>query len=123
MARFEFKLPDIGEGVTEGEIVAWHVKEGDRVAEDQIMVEVMTDKATVTIGAPKAGKIDKLMHAVGTLVKVGDVLIVIQTGNGSKTQAGLPAATAATFAIHCPARATSARSARSPSRRTRRSTQ
>jgi pyruvate dehydrogenase E2 component (dihydrolipoamide acetyltransferase) len=94
MARFEFKLPDIGEGVTEGEIVAWHVKEGDRVAEDQIMVEVMTDKATVTIGAPKAGKIDKLMHGVGTLVKVGDVLIVIQTGNGSKIQAGLPAATA-----------------------------
>jgi pyruvate dehydrogenase E2 component (dihydrolipoamide acetyltransferase) len=52
MARYEFKLPDIGEGVTEGEVVTWHVKVGDRVVEDQLMVEVMTDKATVTIGAP-----------------------------------------------------------------------
>ena len=95
MARFEFKLPDIGEGVTEGEVVAWHVKEGDRVAEDQVMVEVMTDKATVTIGAPRAGKIDKLMFEVGHVVKVGDVLIVIQTGNGSRVSAPqLPAATA-----------------------------
>jgi len=94
MARFEFKLPDIGEGVTEGEIVSWHVKEGDRVAEDQVMVEVMTDKATVTIGAPRAGKIDALMAQVGNIVKVGDVLVVIQTGNGSRVTAGLPAATA-----------------------------
>jgi len=84
MASFEFRLPDIGEGVTEGEIVAWHIKEGDRVAEDQLMVEVMTDKATVTIGAPRGGKIDKLLAAVGTIVKVGDVLVVIQTGNGSR---------------------------------------
>ena len=53
MARFEFKLPDIGEGVAEGEVVAWHVKNGDVVKEDQPMVEVMTDKATVTIGAPR----------------------------------------------------------------------
>jgi pyruvate dehydrogenase E2 component (dihydrolipoamide acetyltransferase) len=94
MAHFEFKLPDIGEGVTEGEVVAWHVKEGDRVAEDQVMVEIMTDKATVTIGAPRAGKVDKLMFTVGSMVKVGDVLIVINTGNGSRTAAQLPAATA-----------------------------
>jgi pyruvate dehydrogenase E2 component (dihydrolipoamide acetyltransferase) len=94
MARFEFKLPDIGEGVTEGEIVAWYIKEGDRVAEDQVMVEVMTDKATVTIGAPRAGKIDALMAGIGNIVKVGDVLVVIQTGNGSRTSSGLPAATA-----------------------------
>jgi pyruvate dehydrogenase E2 component (dihydrolipoamide acetyltransferase) len=95
MARFEFKLPDIGEGVTEGEVVAWHVKEGDRVAEDQVMVEIMTDKATVTIGAPRGGKVDKLMFTVGSMVKVGDVLIVIQTGNGSRISAPqLPAATA-----------------------------
>ncbi len=56
MSKFEFKLPDIGEGVTEGEIVSWLVAVGDVVAEDQEMVEVMTDKATVTIGAPKAGR-------------------------------------------------------------------
>lgn len=81
--RFEFKLPDIGEGVAEGEVVTWHVREGDSVAEDQIMVEVMTDKATVTIGAPKAGKIAELRAQVGSQVRVGDVLVVIQTGNGS----------------------------------------
>ena len=57
MARWEFKLPDIGEGVTEGEIVGWLIKAGDVVTEDQPMVEVMTDKATVTIAAPKAGAV------------------------------------------------------------------
>jgi pyruvate dehydrogenase E2 component (dihydrolipoamide acetyltransferase) len=51
MARFEFKLPDIGEGVTEGEIVTWHTKVGHIIKEDEPMVEVMTDKATVTIAA------------------------------------------------------------------------
>jgi pyruvate dehydrogenase E2 component (dihydrolipoamide acetyltransferase) len=91
MARYEFKLPDIGEGVTEGEVVTWHVKVGDRVVEDQLMVEVMTDKATVTIGAPKSGRIDGLLAEVGSVVKVGDVLVVIHTGNGSKIQGALPA--------------------------------
>ena len=52
---FEFKLPDIGEGVAEGEIVEWQVKEGDAVKLDQPMVEVMTDKATVEIPSPRAG--------------------------------------------------------------------
>jgi pyruvate dehydrogenase E2 component (dihydrolipoamide acetyltransferase) len=97
--RYEFKLPDIGEGVAEGEIVAWHVREGDQVGEDQIMVEVMTDKATVTIGAPKPGRIEELRAQVGSNVKVGDVLVVIQTGNGSRAHGGhpskMPAASAA----------------------------
>ena len=57
---FEFKLPDIGEGVVEGEIVEWLIAEGDTVAEDQPIVAVMTDKATVEIPSPKAGKITKL---------------------------------------------------------------
>ncbi len=80
MAQFEFKLPDIGEGVTEGEIVEWHVKPGQKVAEDEPMVEVMTDKATVTIGAPKDGVIRELRYAVGTIAQVGTVLVVIETG-------------------------------------------
>jgi pyruvate dehydrogenase E2 component (dihydrolipoamide acetyltransferase) len=78
MARFEFKLPDIGEGVYEGEIVTWHVRPGELVAEDQPVVEVMTDKATVTIGAPKAGKILETRGAVGEVVNVNSVLVVFE---------------------------------------------
>jgi pyruvate dehydrogenase E2 component (dihydrolipoamide acetyltransferase) len=99
MARFEFKLPDIGEGVTEGEIVTWHVREGDPVGEDQVMVEVMTDKATVTIGAPRSGKIEELRAKVGSTVKVGDVLVVIQTGNGSRAHGGHPSKMPAASAV------------------------
>lgn len=99
MARFEFRLPDIGEGVTEGEIVAWHVKEGDQVGEDQVMVEVMTDKATVTIGAPKTGKIEELRAIVGATVQVGDVLVVIHTGNGSRAHGGHPSKMPAASAV------------------------
>ncbi|MBX7192939.1 MAG: 2-oxo acid dehydrogenase subunit E2 [Sandaracinaceae bacterium] len=76
--RFEFKLPDIGEGVAEGEIVGWHVKPGDIVKEDQAMVEVMTDKATVTIGAPKKGTILETLAKVGDIVPVGKLLVVIE---------------------------------------------
>jgi pyruvate dehydrogenase E2 component (dihydrolipoamide acetyltransferase) len=83
MAKFEFKLPDIGEGVKEGEIVTWLVKVGDSVAEDQEMVEVMTDKATVPIGAPKAGTIAELRANVGDTVPVGSVLLVIETAGGA----------------------------------------
>lgn len=79
MALFEFRLPDIGEGVAEGEVVAWHVSPGQVVTEDQEMVEVMTDKATVTIGAPKAGRIAQLNAQVGEKVPVGSVLVVIDT--------------------------------------------
>ncbi|HVK68084.1 MAG TPA: dihydrolipoamide acetyltransferase family protein [Polyangium sp.] len=76
MASFEFKLPDIGEGVSEGEIVKWLVAPGDIVKEDQPMVEVMTDKATVTITAPKAGKIVETRAKEGQVVAVHSVLVV-----------------------------------------------
>lgn len=76
MARWEFKLPDIGEGVTEGEIVAWHIKPGDVVKEDAPMVEVMTDKATVMITSPRAGKIVETRGEIGTIVVVHGVLVV-----------------------------------------------
>jgi pyruvate dehydrogenase E2 component (dihydrolipoamide acetyltransferase) len=78
MARWEFKLPDIGEGVSEGEIVSWLVKPGDVVVEDQPMVEVMTDKATVTIGAPRAGSIVETRGTVGDVVPVHGVLVVFE---------------------------------------------
>ncbi|MBK7581707.1 MAG: 2-oxo acid dehydrogenase subunit E2 [Myxococcales bacterium] len=95
MSNFEFKLPDIGEGVTEGEIVNWLVNEGDAVREDQEMVEVMTDKATVTIGAPKAGRILRLGGKVGDIVPVGQVLVVIEMGAGAVASAAAPSAVAA----------------------------
>ncbi len=80
MAKWEFKLPDIGEGVTEGEVVQWLVKEGEIVTEDQPMVEVMTDKATVTIGAPRSGRIAELRAKVGQVVAVHSVLVVFELG-------------------------------------------
>lgn len=73
----EFKLPDIGEGVVEGEVVKWLVKEGDSVNEDQLLVEVLTDKATIQIPSPAKGKVLKLLAKEGSIVKVGESLIVI----------------------------------------------
>ncbi len=87
MAQFEFKLPDIGEGVTEGEIVEWHVKVGDVVAEDDAMVEVMTDKATVTIGAPRAGTISDIRFQPGEVAQVGHVVVVIAMGAAATPEA------------------------------------
>ncbi|MFK7988619.1 MAG: dihydrolipoamide acetyltransferase family protein [Sandaracinaceae bacterium] len=86
MSLFEFKLPDIGEGVMEGEIVGWLVQAGQDVLEDDPMVEVMTDKATVTIGAPKTGTIQQLFAGVGEVVEVGAVIVTLDTaGGGSGT--------------------------------------
>ncbi len=90
---FEFKLPDIGEGVHEGEVVRWLVKEGDRVEEFQPMVEVMTDKATVEIPVPKSGVILKLMAKEGEVVKVGSVLVLIGEPGEVARAAGPPSQT------------------------------
>src|SRR5262245_16977518 len=80
---FEFKLPDIGEGVVEGEIVKWKVAEGETIKLDQPMVEVMTDKATVEIPAPRAGKVAKIMVPEGKICAVGQVMIVIDDGSSA----------------------------------------
>lgn len=79
---YEFKLPDIGEGVVDGEIVKWLVNEGDEVAEDQPMVEIMTDKATVTIPSPKKGKILKLHGEEGSIAEVHSTLVTIEEAGG-----------------------------------------
>jgi len=79
MARFTFKLPDIGEGISEAEIVAWHVKIGDRVEEDQQIADMMTDKATVEMESPVAGTIVALAGEVGDQVAIGAALVVIET--------------------------------------------
>ena len=77
--RYEFKLPDIGEGIAEAEIVAWHVKVGDTVEEDQQLADMMTDKATVEMESPVAGKVVELAGEVGDQVPIGSVLAVIET--------------------------------------------
>ncbi len=86
---FEFRLPDIGEGVVEGEVVRWLVKEGDHVREDQPMVEVMTDKATVEIPSPKAGRIARISAPEGKMCKVGQVMVAIET-HGATAPASVP---------------------------------
>src|SRR5687767_6110039 len=83
MPTYEFKLPDIGEGVVEGEIVKWLVKEGDVIAEDQPLVEVMTDKATVTIPSPKRGKVVRTHGAEGEIAKVHATLVTLELEGGA----------------------------------------
>jgi pyruvate/2-oxoglutarate dehydrogenase complex dihydrolipoamide acyltransferase (E2) component len=74
---YEFKLPDLGEGLTEGEIARWLVSEGQEIAEDDPLVEVQTDKTTVEIPSPAGGKVARIMVAEGDVVPVGTVLVVI----------------------------------------------
>lgn len=87
----EFKLPDIGEGVAEGEIVKWLLAEGDSVEEHQAVVEVMTDKATVEIPAPAAGRLAKVLAGEGDVVPVGTVIFELETGGGTGAAAAAPA--------------------------------
>ena len=75
--RFDFKLPDIGEGIAEGEVIKWLVKEGVEVKENQLLVEIMTDKVNVEIPSPRKGTILRLMAMEGEAVKVGQVLLII----------------------------------------------
>ena len=84
MARYEFKLPDIGEGIAEAEIVAWHVKIGDTIAEDQQIADMMTDKATVEMESPVAGKVIELAGEVGDQIPIGSVLAVIETAGADR---------------------------------------
>ncbi|MFA5944405.1 MAG: dihydrolipoamide acetyltransferase family protein [Candidatus Thermoplasmatota archaeon] len=80
MSNFLFKLPDIGEGIQEGEIVRWIKKEGDQVKEDEPIVEVMTDKATVELTSPRKGKLVRCHFQEGDVAKVGDVILEIDEG-------------------------------------------
>lgn len=84
MGRYLFKLPDVGEGVAEAEIVVWHVKPGDRVKEDQSLVDVMTDKATVDMTSPVDGTVTAVHGAIGAMLPVGSVLIELEVdGEGN----------------------------------------
>ena len=79
MARFTFNLPDIGEGIAEAEIVAWHVKIGDTVEEDGRLADMMTDKATVEMESPVAGRIVEVAGEEGDVIAIGSPLVVIET--------------------------------------------
>lgn len=82
-----FELPEIGEGVQEGELIAWKVKVGDVVKIDQTLVEVMTDKATVEIPSPVAGTVKEIKAAEGDRIKVGQAILVIEEGASAKAEA------------------------------------
>jgi len=95
VSRVEFQLPDVGEGLEEGEIVAWLVAPGDTVARDQPLVEVQTDKALVELPSPVAGEIVSLAFGPGDIVKVGQTLVVLEAGGGASASAApapIPAA-------------------------------
>jgi 2-oxoisovalerate dehydrogenase E2 component (dihydrolipoyl transacylase) len=87
MARYQFKLPDIGEGIAEAEIVAWHIKVGDAVEEDQPIADMMTDKATVEMESPVSGRVVKLAGEVGDQVPIGSVLVVFETDADAPAEA------------------------------------
>jgi pyruvate dehydrogenase E2 component (dihydrolipoamide acetyltransferase) len=97
---YEVKLPDIGEGVAEGEIVRWLVKAGDAVKEDQPLVEVMTDKASVEIPSPRTGTIEAILVEEGAVVPVGTVLVSIAVAGGAPAEGGSAAPAAAAPAAH-----------------------
>ena len=86
---YEFKLPDLGEGLTEGEVARWLVGEGQEIAEDDPLVEISTDKTTVEIPSPAAGVVSKILVGEGEIVPVGTLLVVI---DGAPAGSGAPAA-------------------------------
>ena len=92
MAAYEFKLPDLGEGLTEGEVARWLVSEGQEIAEDDPLVEIATDKTTVEIPSPAAGKVTRILVAEGEVVPVGTVLVVIGEGEVATAPTAAPVA-------------------------------
>jgi 2-oxoisovalerate dehydrogenase E2 component (dihydrolipoyl transacylase) len=99
MSQFTFKMPDLGEGTVDAEIVAWHTKPGDVVAEDQVIVEVMTDKAAVEVPAPVSGRVLSVTGAPGDKVAVGSPLIVFELSEAAAVAAAAVAAPAAAPAV------------------------
>jgi pyruvate/2-oxoglutarate dehydrogenase complex dihydrolipoamide acyltransferase (E2) component len=106
VAKIEFVLPDVGEGLEEGEIVSWLVAPGDTVDRDQPLVEVQTDKALVELPSPVSGQIVSLAFSPGDIVKVGQVLVVLEDGRGGDTAPSSPPP-ATTSAAASPASAAS----------------
>jgi len=110
MSRYVFKLPDLGEGTVEAEIVGWRVKPGDTVAEDEVVVEVMTEKAAVEVPAPVSGRVISTTGGPGDMVPVGAELIVLETDVGGAAVSA-PAKTASVTTVSAPAAAVAAAAA------------
>ncbi|OLF79765.1 branched-chain alpha-keto acid dehydrogenase subunit E2 [Maricaulis sp. W15] len=91
MSEYRYKMPDVGEGIVEAEIVEWHVKEGDTVTEDQHVLDVMTDKATVEIPCAVNGKVSKLVGAPGDVIAVGTEIMFIAVDSAVPADAEAPA--------------------------------
>jgi 2-oxoisovalerate dehydrogenase E2 component (dihydrolipoyl transacylase) len=108
MSQFTFKMPDLGEGTVDAEIVAWHTKPGDMVSEDQLIVEVMTDKAAVEVPAPVSGRVISVSGSPGDKIAVGSPLIVFELTDAAKAAAPATATTAPTPMAKPPAAASSA---------------
>lgn len=87
MSQYVFKMPDLGEGTVTAEVLQWHVKPGDVVQEDQIIADVMTEKAAIEIPAPVSGRVLRTQGEPGEMIAVGSELIVFDTGNGASTSA------------------------------------
>ena len=85
---YEFKLPDLGEGVAEGEIARWLVEVGQEIAEDDPLVEIQTDKTTVEIPSPAGGKVARILVEEGALVPVGTPLVIIGDGEVAAAEPG-----------------------------------
>jgi 2-oxoisovalerate dehydrogenase E2 component (dihydrolipoyl transacylase) len=96
MSQYVFKMPDLGEGTVDAEIVAWHTKPGDTVSEDQLIVEVMTDKAAVEVPAPVSGRVVSITGAPGDKVAVGSPLIVFELSGDASAASAATVARAAT---------------------------
>ena len=97
MSEYVVKLPDVGEGIAEAEIVEWHVNAGDTITEDQVMVEVMTDKATVELPSPVSGVVLSITGAAGDIIAVGSPLIRIETNGGVTAPPASPTPSIAEF--------------------------
>jgi 2-oxoisovalerate dehydrogenase E2 component (dihydrolipoyl transacylase) len=119
MSQFVFKMPDLGEGTVDAEIVAWHLKPGDTIAEDQVMVEVMTDKAAVEVPAPVSGRVVSINGSPGDKIAVGSPLVVFEiesdkAGAAPASAAPASAAAAAPLATPLPAAPSAPESAPAP---------
>ncbi|MHA3225731.1 2-oxo acid dehydrogenase subunit E2 [Globicatella sulfidifaciens] len=115
---FQFKLPELGEGIVEGEVASWPVKEGDHINEDDVLVDIQNDKSVESIPSPVSGTITKIVVPEGTVAVVGDVLVEIAAeGHVPEASTAAPAATQATASAPASTTASAPVAAADPNRR------